>query len=521
MSNLTILLKNNFNILIGQLSGKKRQKSTTTATLILILGIIGIFALYTLQAYSMLDGLSKLGLEKVCIFHAILTTLAVICIIGIMRTSANQKTNDADFLLSLPIKKRDIVISKTINKYLFDFFFAFTLFVPFLALYQVYTGFDVQVTLLGTLFVLLCPLLSVGISYICDFVVSRLFNKIKYGGLLKSFVIMLLFIAIMALLLLKTFTYGTADFANLDAYFADRPITNTVLNYLFAPNIVNVLVVILGTTIPFAVGLYLYSINFGKTFASYAAKDKALKFPEQSKSFKLLYKKEFSTYATTPAYFINTIIGPIILLVLSVFLSVTGYAGLCDYLSATISKDAIAGLIALIFCGLCATAPISASSISLEGKRIWLLKSSPINERELFASKVCVHLSIVQPCIVVGATLVTAFLGLSFLQALAVFVLPTLVNLLLAFGGLLINLWQPVLEWDNETKVIKQSLAVLLTMLFGLALTVAPYGIYKLCATLPLYLTLVITVALYLVVLTLVVLLLFTRGVKMFRKLEQ
>lgn len=209
------------------------------------------------------------------------------------------------------------------------------------------------------------------------------------------------------------------------------------------------------------------------------------------------------------------------MLVLSVFLSATGYAELCNYLGATISKDVIAGVVTLIFCGLCATAPISASSISLEGKRIWLLKSSPINERKLFTSKICVHLSIVQPCIVIGATLVTAFLGLSFLQALALFVLPTLVNLLLAFCGLLINLWQPVLEWDNETKVVKQSLAVLLTMLFGLALTVAPYGIYKLCATLPLYLTLVITVALYLVVLTFIVLLLFTRGVKMFRKLEQ
>lgn len=225
----------------------------------------------------MFNGLSKLGLEKLCVFHAILTTLAVICIIGIMRTSANQKTNDADFLLSLPIKKRDIVISKTINNCLFDFFFAFTLFVPFLALYQVYEGFNVQATLLGTLFVLLCPLLSVGISYICNFAVSRLFNKIKFDGLLKSFAIMLLFVAIMALLLLKTCTYGTVDYANLDAYFADRPITNTVLNSLFAPSAANVLVVILGTTLPFILGLYLYSINFGKTFTSYAAKSKALK----------------------------------------------------------------------------------------------------------------------------------------------------------------------------------------------------------------------------------------------------
>ena len=145
MNNLGILLKNNFNILIGQIAGKKKRKSTQVATSLLILGAIGIVVLYTLQAFSMFNGLSKLSLEKVCLFHAILTTLVVICIIGIMRTSANAKTNDADFLLSLPINRRDIIISKTINKYIFDFFFAFTLFVPFLVLYQIFAGFDAKV----------------------------------------------------------------------------------------------------------------------------------------------------------------------------------------------------------------------------------------------------------------------------------------------------------------------------------------------------------------------------------------
>jgi len=519
MNNLGILLKNNFNILIGQIAGKKRRKSTRVATALLILGAIGIIAIYTLQAYNMFNGLSKLHLEKVCMFHAILTTLVVIFIIGIMRTSANAKTNDSDFLLSLPIKKRDIIISKTINKYVFDLFFAFTLFVPFLVLYQIFAGFDTKILLLGLLFTFLCPFLSIGISYICDFVITRLFNRMRLGGILKSFTILLLFVLVMALLLVKTFTYGTADYRNLEAYFADRPISNFVLSFLFDTNVSNVLGVILGILVPFVLGIVLYSINYGKTFVSYSSNSKVLKFSQPNSTLNMLFKKEISTYATTPAYIINTIIGPVVILVVSIFLCTMGYSGICDYLGIQLSKDTIVGFIALTFCLFCATAPISACSISLEGKNMWLLKSSPINERHLFSSKVCVHLCIVEPCILLGATLLSIFLQFNILQIVTIFIFPTLANFILAFAGVLINLWQPILDWDNETKIVKQSLSVLLTMVLGVLLAVAPYGIYKLFSAFPLYVTLIISIVLYIIVLTIVISLLYTIGVKMFRKL--
>ena len=120
MYNLRILLKNNYNLLIGRLFGKKQNVSSISATLFLVLGVLALLAMYTLQAYGMYRDLSIVHLEKVCLFHAILTSLSVIVVIGIMRYSATPKNDDTDFLLSLPIKKRDIILSKTLNKYLFD-----------------------------------------------------------------------------------------------------------------------------------------------------------------------------------------------------------------------------------------------------------------------------------------------------------------------------------------------------------------------------------------------------------------
>ena len=84
MRNLSILFKNNFNMLIGRLFGKKQRPSKIVGVLLVILGLLAIVALYSLQAYTMFVGLSTLNLQKVCVFHAILTSLSVILIIGIM-----------------------------------------------------------------------------------------------------------------------------------------------------------------------------------------------------------------------------------------------------------------------------------------------------------------------------------------------------------------------------------------------------------------------------------------------------
>ena len=67
MRNLNILLKNNFNKLVGALKGKK-GRSTVAATSLLIVLCVAIVGIYTFQAWTMFDGLGMFGLEKMCLF---------------------------------------------------------------------------------------------------------------------------------------------------------------------------------------------------------------------------------------------------------------------------------------------------------------------------------------------------------------------------------------------------------------------------------------------------------------------
>jgi len=518
MNNLKILLKNNINILLGNIQGKKQRKSTTTAFILLMLGMAGIFALYFYQAYTMFDGLGRMGLGKLCVFHGIITALTVVVIIGVMRVTGETKHNDNDFLLSLPIKKRDIIISKTINKYIFDLFFVFLLFVPYVLLYQIFDTFTFRVSFMGLVVVLVLPLLSVGISYIFDFVITRLFNKFRLGNLFKSLISTFLFVLIMVMLLVKTFTYGTVQFATMEDYFADRPVSNLILKTLFDGSFLNILLFLLMTIVPFLIGLTLFGINFGKNFVGYANKNKEYKYKDGKSSFGSLFKKELNYYATTPAYIVNTIIGPVFMLVISILVASMGMDKIAGYFGATASTELFVAIIVITFMAMISMTYITSCSISLEGKQIWLLKSSPINEKTLFLVKAVLNIVLVMPFLLFSTILLTIFMNLSFVQFLAILIIPTLMTLLISFGGLLINLWVPRLDWDDPTKVVKSSMSVLFTMIYGFVMSFIPVLFYLL-TNMSFTAIALVSSGIYVIVLVVIIVTLFTYGVKMFRKL--
>ena len=273
MSNLKILLKNNLNLLLGRMQGKKKRKSTATALTLLILGMIGIFALYCLQSWTMFNSLGSLGLGKLCVFHGIITTITVLLIIGIMRVTGKAKGNDSDFLLSLPIKKRDIILSKLIGKYLFDLFFSFVLLAPFIIMYEISAPiFSANVLIFGLIAVFVFPLMSIGISQIMEFVVVKLFNRVKYGNLLKSLIPTIIYIVLLTLLILKTSGYGTVQYATMEAYFQDRWLSNQILTFIFDQTFVSVLVFVGITIVPAIIGTVLQTFIYGKNFGVYSNK---------------------------------------------------------------------------------------------------------------------------------------------------------------------------------------------------------------------------------------------------------
>ncbi len=519
MNDLKILLKNNFNLFVGRFQGKSKRKSYSLAVFLLILGILAIVAVYSYQAYLMFNGLNKLGLGKVCVFHGVITSLAVVVIIGLMRVSGNITTNDSDLLLSLPIKKSAIIISKTINKYIFDLFFVFVLFMPYSILYLIYNGFNSLILICSIFVVLFLPLLSVGISYIFDFIIARLFNQFKSGKLLKSLISVSIYVIVLALMLLKTYSYGTVDPNQMEAYFSDRFFSNMILNFVLNTNLKSIIFFFSLTILPFIIGLILYSLNFGKSFSRAKVTNKNLVFSQPKSNFKLLFKKEINTYLTTVPWFVNTIIGPVMMLAFSILLLFTSPSKILASFGILPTNNLTYAIFTLILCALVSTTQISCCSVSLEGKQLWILKSCPINIKNLLLSKALLHFTILEPFLIISFVIISIILKLNFVSIIVLFCIPTLLNLICAFGGVLINIYFPHLDYDDETKVVKQSLSVLLSMVFSFVLTIIPIVLYLIFSSLSVELIVLITSILYALVFAIILILLFTKGVEKFKKL--
>jgi ABC-2 type transport system permease protein len=520
MRNLWLLIKNNFNLLLGRLQGKKQRKSTPAATALFVAGVVGLIALYSYQAWIMFDGLGAASLGKICMFHACTTSVSVLAILAIMRAAATEKTSDNDFLLSMPIKKRDIILSKLLNKYVFDYFFVALLALPYIIIYQIRCVFDLQVLIMGIILTLIMPLFSIGVSHTLDYIFSRLFNKSRFSKFLKSMATTIVFTIIMVILTITTSSYGSMiGVTNLDNYFAQRPISNLLLKFMFTPNFSTVLIVCLLAFVPFIVGFTLYLLALGKPAITYKSKSKTLKFKASRSPYSLLLKNEFYRYITTPAYLINTIIGVVIMVVFGVFAAFAGADGITSLFGGQIPSMLLAGIFALILCFSSSTVIISAPSVSLEGRSIWFLKAQPVSARTIISAKAGLHILITEPAIIISSVLASIFLKFTILEFLIVFLLPTIHMLIMCFMGLLLNLWVPNFDWENETTVVKQSFPSFMSMILGMLLTGGIVGLFFLFKHLELWLIFTLITSIYAVVATILIILTYTLGKTLFERI--
>ena len=143
-----------------------------------------------------------------------------------------------------------------------------------------------------------------------------------------------------------------------------------------------------------------------------------------------------------------------------------------------------AGLISLLpivlVCGVCLVGSmdmVTASSVSLEGKSIWVLQTMPVEEKKVLRAKETLHMLV--NCIPSAILLIAAVIvfRLSVWDGLAMLAFMLVFTRLIAAFGLMMNLKKPNLNWTNEAVPIKQGMPVLLSMLVGFLAAAASFAI--------------------------------------------
>lgn len=178
-----------------------------------------------------------------------------------------------------------------------------------------------------------------------------------------------------------------------------------------------------------------------------------------------LLQKEGKRYFSSGIYVTNTIVGPVMAVIFAAalgFFDMESILHTQGNLPVEIHFDAcIPFLIGMIF----SVMGPACSSVSMEGKNWWIVRSLPLPMGEVLRAKWLFHLSVFAPFYVLTEVILLFTVQASLLERLWLWLVPAVMILFSATFGLLMNLKFPKFEWESDVEVVKQSAAVGLSML--------------------------------------------------------
>ena len=389
---------------------------------------------------------------------------------------------DFDLLMSLPIKKSHIMISKMASFYLLELLYVIFFVVPSLFMYGFYNPVSFLFYLYGVIGMLFIPVVPIIIASILALLIRKVSGKSRFRNLISNALTIALILLISIFSSTIQVDIAMGDFGIFEQTFILlRTYIPSVYYYVTGFLNGDILALLISILIGIVLGtIYIY--GFTRVFVGinsdlnegFKVRNFKLKETKSRSTFQTLLYKETRKFFANFMYVLNTSMGQIMLLCLSVYLVLNQ-----DVVSSVVSEFAMLGInvtelifvilmVALVFCGHMSCP--AGVSISLEGKQLWISKSLPIKTTDIFLSKIAFNIlliiipslvSFVLIGIVFGFDITLWILGIVLILSMACFV---------GLMGISVNLSFPKLDFDREIMVIKQSMSSFITVIGGMML---------------------------------------------------
>ncbi len=443
--------------------------------------------------------------------------------------------------MSLPIKPGIILASKMIELLLLNYLFVVLVTIPPAIVYFMKSGTSIIFFIYLFIGIIFIPLIPIVMAAIIAFALSYVSSRMKR----KTLILNIGTLIVVVIVVIGSFKMDKIINIVIENSTSIIQGIKTIYppSYYFTDALANLSLLsmtkfILWSIIPFIIFLIIFARSFksinlrlGETFKKSNYKLRSLKTNTLRVA---LIKKELKRYFSSSVYVTNTIVGIVLVTVAAVSSLVMGGDFLIDQMAQSSDSDLqvlapllkqvmqFAPLIILSFgIGLTCT---TGSSISIEGRNLWILKSSPLEVKDIFIGKIGVNILLLIPTIVVDSIMFAIAFKLTLINFMWTILIPTLLAILVSVGGLLINLFFPKLDWTSEVQVVKQSLSSMISILMGAVLVVVvifiTIGINKVFAITNINLYLGVIALLLLLLILLVCTLLKTKGEKLFNKLR-
>lgn len=180
-----------------------------------------------------------------------------------------------------------------------------------------------------------------------------------------------------------------------------------------------------------------------------------------------LLGRELARFGASPSYMLNCGLGTFLMPVCALLILWKGG----EFLSTVETLlDGLEGsvpvMLSICLCGVASMNDMTAPSVSLEGKSLWLMQSLPVTPWQVLKAKLSMQIiltAVPMALCIVCAAAVYPFLPV---QLLMMTLLVMSYVVLMALFGLFLGVKNPILTWTNEISPIKQSAPVMIA-LFG------------------------------------------------------
>ena len=440
------------------------------------LGVAYAFVIIVMMSYvgGLTFGYVYIGLADILPAYLIMIASLVILMFSVFKAGdiIFQK-NSYDILSSLPVRNSSIVISRFIRMYVENLLLTLVVMLPAIVVFGVLVKPAWSFYVLGLIVTTFIPLFPITISVFVGALIMAVSSRSKHKNLVSILLSVVLIVAIM----LGSMQLSTVE-ENIDVEAIQNMLHMVldIINSIYPPAVwlgqamltgdfLLCIVCVGAGSFVFAIVMWLVSANYKwistGLYSTSAKHDYKMENLEKTHMLGALYKREFKRYFASSVYVTNTIVSPIMGMLFAVAMFFVGPEQL-DSVAAEFYAESgmmlqirnmLPMALAMIFCMM----PITAVSISMEGKQWWIVKTLPIRAKDLLDSKLLMNLSVIGPFYFLSVILISIGQRVSPMEFVWILFVPLVAMLFSCVFGQTVNLKMAVFDWENEVSIVKQS----------------------------------------------------------------
>lgn len=484
MNNLFTLVKTNLRETLDKRKFRQNKKQQAFFVYILLMGIlfVGISVMYSFIygiQYVLADKKDQLQNLSICFF--VLATFMVFTS-TISKMQSIFVGNDYDILASLPITKKDIVLSKIFNLYIIELLVCLIMIVPNSIILTILSG--------NLLFLLLLPLAFVApafpmlVALFITAIIELLIKNKKVKTIISTTFTMILLIGVMGYAMYSSFSMSSSEGGSgtIEVFNTIGSIAvyiNPSLKFLqmaFDTNGLWILAYVGSNALLLFVVLSIVVLSYSKIHSNMtmsSTNKKHKKNKNGNNRIERTQKKEIA-HITHQQFFKskNAVMQCGMGLIMGIIFAIAAAVGL-NYATFDIEGFDLnkfihdnAYLIAVGLTFFMGMLPPAAAAISIEGKKFFILKTFPMDFKMYLKEKLKFSYMIMAIPSLIVSLILAIFVKQTVFSIVITILFPQFYCFALSAYTLFINATFPYLCWKEEIEVYKYHKSTVITV-FG------------------------------------------------------